>query len=402
MAARPSPAAAAPIGVLFSVNTFMWTDRFTERDLPLLERIKDWGADGVEIACSRLDELPVAAIRAELDRLGLRCTLSASPPTPEQSPIHPDPDARHTALVWLRQAIAVAGRLGASALVGPMYAHVGWFTGARPTAAQFGWAVEAFAAVGPDLDAEDLDLAIEPMNRFESFFLPTAAEGVRLCEAVAHPRVGLLLDVAHMAVEEKDPLAAVRIAGPWLKHMQKPETDRGTPGTGRLIDWPGLFRTLNQVGYQGGCAIESFPFQVPDLAPATWSWRDFAASPEALARDGTAFLRRTYDEVAALRAPQTSIHSIVMVDLLPAQAEQGGALLARYAALIAEVAGCDRSELIHQPPPMANHFALLLIWRSEADRDRDLSGDEAGRFRAALQPLLASPVDERLYRETPS
>ena len=188
----------------------------------------------------------------------------------------------------------MAHELGATILAGPLYAHVAWFTGSRPTPDQFEWAVEAFRALGPDLDAAYIDLAIEPMNRFESFFLPTAAEGVRLCEAVAHPRVGLMLDTAHMAIEEKDPLAAIRTAGRWLKHMQTPETDRGTPGSGRLIDWPGLFRTLDEIGYSGGCAIESFAFQEPDVAAKTWAWRDFASSPEALARDGLSFLRRAY------------------------------------------------------------------------------------------------------------
>ncbi len=385
--------------MFLSINTFMWTDCFTAQHLPLLARFKDWGADGVEIACSRLEDLPVASIRAELDRLGLVCTLSASPLSPEQSPIHNDPGSRRAGLAWLRQAIELAGRLGATALAGPHYAHVGWFTGARPTAAQFGWAVEAFTAVGADLDLAGVDLAIEPMNRFESYFLPTATEGVRLCKAVGHPRVGLLLDVAHMAVEEKDPLEAIRIAGPWLKHMQTSETDRGTPGTGRLIDWPGLFRTLASIGYEGGCAIESFPFHVPELAGATWSWRDFAASPEALAQAGIAFLRRTYDEVTASRASQASIHSVAMIDLHGAQADQGSALLARYAALLADLPGCDRSDLIRQSPPMANHFALLTRWRSEDDRSAHLSSHEAGGFRAALQPLLASPIDERLYRE---
>ena len=279
------------------------------------------------------------------------------------------------------------------------YAHVGWFTGERPTAAQFGWAVEAFAAVGSDLDATGVELAIEPMNRFESFVLPTAAEGVRLCEAVGHPRVGLLLDVAHMAVEEKDQLAAIRTAGSWLKHIQTSETDRGTPGTGRLIDWPGLFRTLAAIGYQGGCAIESFPFQVLELASATWSWRDFASSPEALAREGIAFLRRTHEAVTAFGTPQGSVHSTAMIDLHAAQAGQGSALLAHHVTLLADVPGCGRAELIRQAPPMANDFALVTIWRSEEDRNGHLAGDEAGQFRCSLQPLLASPVDERLYRE---
>lgn len=156
------------------------------------------------------------------------------------------------------------------------------------------------------------------------------------------------------------------------------------------------------IGYQGGCAIESFPFHVPELAGATWSWRDFTVSPEVLAREGTAFLRRTHDAVTAFRAMQASVHAIAMIDLHATQAEQGSALLARHAALLSDLPGCERAEIMRQWPPMANHFALLTIWRSEEDRNRHLADDAAGRFRCSLQPLLASPVDERLYREMSS
>ena len=283
----------------FSVNTFMWTPSFSEAHLPLLEEIKAWGADEVEIARSDFQGFPTESIRRKLEELGLSCTLSASPPTTELSLIHEDRDCRRAAIDHLREAIRIAADLGARVLAGPHYARVGWFTGARPTQDQFRWAVEAFQIVGDALDAAGLDLAIEAMNRFESFFLPTAAEGVRLCEAVGHPRVGLLLDTAHMVIEEKSLPDAIRAAGPWLKHMQTPDSDRGTPGDGAIIDWGGLFRALHEVGYEGACAIESFPFQDPAAAATVWCWRDFAASPELLARDGLAFLRRADAEARA-------------------------------------------------------------------------------------------------------
>ncbi len=278
----------------FLVNTFLWTNAFGERHLPLLEKIKGWDADGVEFAASRLADFPHAVVRRELERLGLACTLCVSPPAAEQSLIHHDPAARKAAVRYLLDAVELAARLGARILAGPVYAHVAWFTGARPTDEQFTWAVEGLQTLVPDLEAAGIDLAIEPMNRFEAFFLPTAADGVRLCEAIGHRRIGLMLDTAHMVIEEKDPLEALRTAGHWLKHMQTPESDRGTPGSGRLIDWPALFRVLASIGYRGGCSIESFAFQEPEVAAKTWCWRDLASSPDALARDGVAFLRSTH------------------------------------------------------------------------------------------------------------
>jgi D-psicose/D-tagatose/L-ribulose 3-epimerase len=280
--------------MLFFVNTFMWTGAFRERHLPILESLKDWGADGVEIACSDFEKLPTAAIRRQLERTGLGCTLSSSPPAAELSLIHHEPEARRAALAYLRDAVRVAGDLGATLLVGPLYAHVAWFTGARPTPEQFKWAVDGFHALSRDLESAGLCMAIEPMNRFEAFFLPTASEGVRLCEAVASERIGLMLDTAHMVIEEKDLNAAVRTAGGWLFHMQTSENDRGVPGSGRIIDWDALFSTLREIGFDGGCAIESFPFHEAETAARTWCWRDLAASPEDIARDGLTFLKAAH------------------------------------------------------------------------------------------------------------
>ena len=281
--------------MFFALNTFLWSPRFEARHLPLLEHVKTLGADTIELQRSGFeDDFPVDAIRRELERLGLGCTLSTSPPRPELCLLHEDADARRAALGYLREAVAVARDLGAGLVVGPLYAPPWWFSGARSTPDQQRWAVEGLQALGPDLQAAGVHAALEPMNRFETFFLNTAAQSVALCEAVNHARVGMMLDTAHMAVEEKDPCAAVRAAGPWLKHLHLPETDRGAPGTGRLIDWPGLFAALAEIGYVGGCAIESFPYGDPEVALRTRSWRDLAPSTDDLARDGLAFLKRTW------------------------------------------------------------------------------------------------------------
>lgn len=285
--------------MFFSVNTFMWTGTFNEHHLPLLEQIKSWGADGVELACSKFDNLPISAIRRELARLGMRCTLSSSPPSVAQSLIHQDPDTRKIAVSFLKNAVDTAVELGATLLVGPLYAPVAWFTGSRPTNDQFRWAVDGFRELVPTLEATGLRIAIEPMNRFETFFLPTAAAGVRLCEAIGSDHIGLMLDTAHMVIEEKDLDVALQTAGRWLLHLQVSENDRGTPGSGRVIDWRSLFRTLREMNYAGGCSIESFPFLDPEGAAKTWCWRDLARSPDEIAREGLPFLRRIYQESLA-------------------------------------------------------------------------------------------------------
>ena len=280
------------------VNTCLWTDAFASGDIGLIEHARRLGADGVEFARSGFDGFPAEAVRAELKRLGMGCTLCTSPPHAELSIIHPSAKARADGLRYLREAVAVAERIGAETIVGLLYAKVGWFTGRRRTQQEWDWARSAFQALRPDLERSGVTLAIEPVNRWETFFLNTAADGSALCDSIGDPRIGLLLDTSHMGIEEKSQSAAVRSAARHLRHVHVAETARGTPGTGQT-DWPGLVQALHDVGFDGWCVIESFAWDRPRIAAATSCWRDLASSPEALVRDGFAFLREADKAVAS-------------------------------------------------------------------------------------------------------
>lgn len=282
----------------FGVNTGLWTGRFAKGDLGLIQHARDLGAEGIEFARSGFEGFPAEAARAEVERLGMGCTLCTSPPDPELSIIHHSAKARADGLRYLREAVGIAGRIGAATVCGLLYAKPGWFTGERRTRQQAEWAVAAFRELGPDLRRSGVTLAVEPVNRWETFFLNTAAEGAGLCDAIDDPRIGLLLDSVHMNVEEKSQAAAIRGAAHRLRHLHVAETDRGTPGTGQT-DWPGLLAALDEAAFAGWCMIESFAWREPGTAAATCCWRDLADCPDELARDGLAFLRAAQAEAAA-------------------------------------------------------------------------------------------------------
>ena len=138
--------------------------------------------------------------------------------------------------------------------------------------------------------AAQVTLAVEPLNRFETYFLNTAADGARLCADVNHPNVGLLYDTFHAHIEEKDQGNAIRTVGHHLKHFHSCENDRGTPGSGQ-VDWPSVFTALRDVNYQGALVIESFGYAIKELAAAACIWRDLARAPDSIAWDGIGFLR---------------------------------------------------------------------------------------------------------------
>ncbi|MGC8795173.1 MAG: sugar phosphate isomerase/epimerase family protein, partial [Bryobacteraceae bacterium] len=153
------------------------------------------------------------------------------------------------------------------------------------------WAVEGYRELGPVLDAHGVTLAIEPLNRFETYFLNTVADAIALVDEVGHPRVGVLLDTFHLNIEEKDLGAAYRLAGPRLKHVHACENDRGTPGTGH-VEWEAVFAALRDVGYDGWLTIESFGFALGGISAAASIWRDLETSPDRIAIEGIQFLKR--------------------------------------------------------------------------------------------------------------
>jgi D-psicose/D-tagatose/L-ribulose 3-epimerase len=207
------------------------------------------------------------------------------------NPISDDATVRARSIEHWKQAAGAAARAGARLMAGPVYAPVGFLPGRRRTEEEWRWGVEFLRALDPALRDEGVTLAIEPLNRFETYYLNTAADAVRLVQEAASPRVGILLDTFHANIEEKNVPAAYRLCGQHLAHVHTCENDRGIPGSGH-IDWPGVFAALQEIGYDGWLTIESFNANIRELAAATAIWRDLAPSLDDIAFHGLAFLRK--------------------------------------------------------------------------------------------------------------
>ena len=138
--------------------------------------------------------------------------------------------------------------------------------------------------------------AIEPLNRFETYFLNTAADAAQLAEQIGHPNIGILFDTFHANIEEKNIAAGYRTVGPYLKHVHTCENDRGIPGSGH-VEWKQVFQALRSLNYDGWLTIESFGFALKELSAAAAIWRDIERTPESIAFEGVKFLKR---QVAAV------------------------------------------------------------------------------------------------------
>lgn len=276
------------------MNLLLWTGQVTRDHFPLLAELKQAGFDGVEIPIFGGDPADYQPIRAELDRLGLGCT-TVTVLTPETNAISADAAVRAKALDWLKKVIDINHVLGSQRMVGPFHSPLGVFSGTGPTVEEKKRAAEVLRQAAEYAQQAKVVLGIEYLNRFECYFLTTAAAAVELVRAVDHPHFRTMYDTFHAHIEEKDQAATVRTLAPVLAHVHISENDRGTPGTGQ-VNWNAVFPTLKQVGYDGWLTIEAFGRALPDLAAATKVWRDLFPSPEDVYQNGIAFIRSRWGQ----------------------------------------------------------------------------------------------------------
>jgi D-psicose/D-tagatose/L-ribulose 3-epimerase len=273
----------------FGVNTLIWSEGFDSSHIELFGPIKEAGFDGVEFPLFTPDPRPNIGIRKGLEETGLECTFCSILPSGFNT-ISDDSGVRARSKQYWIDTIRTVAEMGGKVLCGPVYSPVGHFAGRRRTPDEWRWATECFADLGPTLTDYDVTLAIEPLNRYETYFLNTAADTIALCQQINHPKVGMLFDTYHANIEEKHVGEALRQSASHLCHVHTCENDRGIPGTGH-IDWDSVFSALREVQYDGWLTIEGFGFSLGALSSAASIWRDLAPTSGAIAFEGVKFLK---------------------------------------------------------------------------------------------------------------
>jgi D-psicose/D-tagatose/L-ribulose 3-epimerase len=220
---------------------------------------------------------------------GLECTAVTIVP-PEANPTSPDAGVRAKAVDRLKWAIdrCVAG--GSKLLCGPFHSPLGVFPGHGPTEDERKHGADTLRKVADVAAGAGVTLAIEYVNRFECYFLTTAAETAALVKAVDHPQFRCMYDTFHAHIEEKRPADAIALLAPHLAHLHVSENDRGTLGTGQVA-WRETFAALKKANYDGWLMIEGFGRALKELIPATKIWRELYPDPDEPWREGIKFMK---------------------------------------------------------------------------------------------------------------
>ena len=276
----------------FGVDSLIWTEEFTEKDLPLIGKARELGFDVIDINVSHPERFPAAAVKREVAAVGIEAVTTIGLPA-DSNPISPDPAVRKHALETLKRMVDINNEIGSKILAGVLYAAWGYLSGRCRTDEEWNWSVAAMReACDYAASTSDLILAIEPVNRFESHFINIAEDAVSYCKAVGTPNLKVHLDSFHMIREEMSYKGAVETCGKeYLGYVHVCENNRGIPGTGQ-VPWQEFFTALKKVGYTGPLTIESFDPNFEELNRLCAIWRRFADSGEELAVKGLQNLKR--------------------------------------------------------------------------------------------------------------
>jgi D-psicose/D-tagatose/L-ribulose 3-epimerase len=277
----------------FSVNTVLFVSPFTNRHVSLFRQFKKWGFEAVELLIEDPAHIDPVLVKAELDKQGLVCGSVCAAMNAGRD-LRGSKKSQLAGVKYLKTLLDQMRLLDCPTLGGPLYSYVGRAEAVAPAEYKHQWqaVVNNLKSVTRYAESLGKQICIEPLNRFETDFINTFEQGLKMIRDVNSPVLKLHLDTFHANIEEKHIPAAIRRAGKHLGLIHACGSDRGTPGNDHT-DWPGIGRALQEINYQGDVVIESVTLDVPRIARSAAIWRRMEKTRNEIATDGLKFLKKT-------------------------------------------------------------------------------------------------------------
>jgi sugar phosphate isomerase/epimerase len=227
----------------------------------------DLGYDGLEIAPFTLDPQPTKlpfrrrtelrqfAENHQLDLLGLHWLLAN---TKGLSITSANADTRKATKKYLCDLIDLCADLGGRKIIfgSPDQRRVEKKQKYKEAMKNV---VRLFQNCMPWAENRDVIICFEPLPPIETNFVTTAAEGVKLVQAVGHPNFQLHLDVKAMSYEKKKIPEIIQESSDWLAHFHVNDKAGHEPGNSD-IDFTPILTALHTVGYEEYVSVEAMDF----------------------------------------------------------------------------------------------------------------------------------------------
>ena len=249
-----------------------------------VKRISELGYDRLEIA-GEPDAYDTEKIGKLLKDHGIGCWGSVTLMMEKRNLLAGDPEQRAISVQYVKDVVKMVHDLEGQ-MVSVVPGTVGKLVpDARPEE-EWQWAVEGMKEIYDYAEPLGIQLGIEPINRFETYFINRGDQAMALAKEVG-PNCGVCLDVFHMNIEEDDIYEAIRRTEGRLAGFHVADNNRMAPGMG-TFNWQKIVDTLIEIGYDGALSVE---FCAPvDRTPANPYPNSIDENPVGLTNEQKKFI----------------------------------------------------------------------------------------------------------------
>lgn len=224
-------------------------------------------------------------VRQLLKSNGLKCWGSVTLMLGERNLVAKDEAQRAASVQYVKDVIKMVKELDGH-MVSVVPGTVGKIVPDGRPDEEWQWAIESMKECYEYAEAAGVRLGIEPINRFETYFINRGDQALALAKAVGE-NCGVCLDIFHMNLEETNYYEMIRRAKDRLVGFHVADNNRFAPGMGTL-DWPKVVSVLKEVGFDGALSVEFCP--PVDRTPANPHAGSIDTNPVGLTEEARKFL----------------------------------------------------------------------------------------------------------------
>ncbi len=289
-------------GFKYGAHQFLWLEKWSDDSLQVLDEVKALGLDCFEVSVGDDVAFDPAPLRKRAAALGLELTVGPGNAWPMACDISSDnPENRKLGMAWHRRVIERTAELGAAAYCGATYGHPGCVLRRPQPPDELPRIAEGLHELAQYADTLGVKLVIEPMSRFRTHLLHTAAQAVDLIRMADHPNLLITLDTYHMITEERAYGDAIRRTAGRLWGIHACENDRGVPGGG-LVPWDDVFKALTETCPNCRILMETYNTGDEGFGIGRGIFRNLCPSPAEFVTAGLGFLKQRAAAAAQAKA----------------------------------------------------------------------------------------------------
>ena len=166
-----------------------------------IKRLGRSGYDGIEIS-GEPAMYDTKQVRSLLEENGLECWGAVTLMVGGRDLLHEDKYVRVGSVQYVKDTIDMIKELGGKILT-VVPSTVGKVTPMGSPEEEWQWAVESLKECQEHAEKQGVRIGLEPLNRFETYFLNRGDQALALAEDVGGD-CGVCLDIFHMNIEEAD------------------------------------------------------------------------------------------------------------------------------------------------------------------------------------------------------